>query len=533
MTAKEMRLLIVDDEENVVYALEKLMKREGYLTEKAHSPEDALSKMSEFFPQVVILDIRMPAGEEGIQVLQEIKKKFDHVEVVMLTALAEVELVVRSLKLGAYSYATKPWEREVLKEIVKKAFHIQQMRSELERKTIQAQKLFSLGRAMAIGKKDRNCLIASTIEAMCELIHGQVCYFMVGECENGKYTVKLHTYRPTQRLESVPEMAQMSDLGIDEKISENEPQLIVNLHQPSLKKLFGYERAGQIQAIVTLPLRFGGKLIGYLVFYLQKNYEYFNEDKLPLQNFADNIAVILHSSQLIQTIQKQTEELARKEKDAALGKFFAQIIHRISHTIGPLQTYVNSDNPEDKEELLRIITSLIQTTDSLKKYARGMRTDPQMAECDLAVILEEALFENLHKINAENITVTRDYVYDQFRIFADRDGLRTVISNLISNAVDSFKGLQSGRAKEIKVSVLSMLPKGQVIIRVEDNGSGIRPELEPTIFEPFVSTKSNGLGLGLSIVENIIKIHGGEINYSSKSGSGTTFLIQLPKERGN
>jgi signal transduction histidine kinase/FixJ family two-component response regulator len=532
MNAKEKRLLIVDDEENVVYALRKTMAREGYQIDVARSPEGALAKMSEFQPQVVILDIRMPSGEEGIQVLQEIKRNYEHVEVVMLTALAEVELVVRSLKFGAYSYTTKPWETEVLREIVNKAFHIQQMQSELERKTIQAQKLFTLGRSLAMSKKDRTCLIPSTIEAMCELINGQVCYFGVTERENGTYLTNFYSYRPTQRLESIPEMASLADFGIDENVPGHEPQLIVNLHLPALKKLFGHQHAGQIRAIVTLPLRFGGKLIGYLIFYLHQDYQYFDEDKTPLQNFADNIAMIVHSTQLIETIRKQTEELARKEKDAALGAFFAQIIHRIAHTIGPLQTYVNSDNPEDKQELLRIIGGLIQTTDSLKQYARGMGMQPQLVECDLAVVIEEALIENSLKLGAENIVVSRDFGYDQFKIKADRDGIRTMMSNLITNAADSFRTLQTSRPREIKVTVFSVQPEKFVSIRIEDNGCGIRPELEPTIFEPFVSTKNNGLGLGLSIVKNIAKSHGGEISFSSKPGEGTIFIIQLPQKPG-
>jgi signal transduction histidine kinase len=106
----------------------------------------------------------------------------------------------------------------------------------------------------------------------------------------------------------------------------------------------------------------------------------------------------------------------------------------------------------------------------------------------------------------------------------DPDMLKLVIMNLVSNAMDAV-----GPGGRIKVDIRENERYGVLV--VSDNGPGMTEELRRNIFNPFFTTKDKGVGLGLFIVYNIVKAHGGSIEVESEEGSGSSFLIYIPKER--
>ncbi|MGC8766502.1 MAG: sensor histidine kinase [Brevinematia bacterium] len=112
------------------------------------------------------------------------------------------------------------------------------------------------------------------------------------------------------------------------------------------------------------------------------------------------------------------------------------------------------------------------------------------------------------------------------KILCDRNILKQSIINLVKNAIDSVR---EGEGKIIiSTSLVSKFSDTYVVISVKDNGVGIPDEVKHKVFEPFFTTKPNGTGLGLSIVYNIVKLHRGFIDFSSKEGEGSEFRIYLP-----
>lgn len=104
------RVLIVDDEPNIVTSLEYLMSRSGYEVVTAHDGEDALEVVESFVPDVVLLDVMMPR-RSGYEVLQQIRERpeWRHIKIVMLTARGRDAAVSKGLALGADAYVTKPF----------------------------------------------------------------------------------------------------------------------------------------------------------------------------------------------------------------------------------------------------------------------------------------------------------------------------------------------------------------------------------------------------------------------------------------
>ena len=108
-------------------------------------------------------------------------------------------------------------------------------------------------------------------------------------------------------------------------------------------------------------------------------------------------------------------------------------------------------------------------------------------------------------------------------IFADKEQISSVFINLFKNALQA---MPKGRQAEIRIDVQII---DQIVwIQVMDNGMGIPEEMREKIFRPNFTTKSSGMGIGLSIVRSIVKSVGGSISFKTQQGEGTTFVISLP-----
>lgn len=108
------------------------------------------------------------------------------------------------------------------------------------------------------------------------------------------------------------------------------------------------------------------------------------------------------------------------------------------------------------------------------------------------------------------------------KVLADRDKLKQVIINLVTNA---FEAVEPGEAIALSIQADSA---NQVCIQVHNGGNPIPPDVLPKLTKPFVTTKSSGTGLGLAIVKRIVEAHGGELSIESSATAGTTITVKLP-----
>ena len=130
-TARPCEVLLVDDEVDYLEILVKRLTRRGLGATATHNAQDALERMEESLPDVVVLDVKMP-GMDGIETLREIKKRHPLVEVIMLSGHADVEAAIEGMELGAFDYLVKPTELEELLFKIQDAY---------EKKSIQETKI--------------------------------------------------------------------------------------------------------------------------------------------------------------------------------------------------------------------------------------------------------------------------------------------------------------------------------------------------------------------------------------------------------
>lgn len=120
MSPDQPRVLIVDDEPNIITSLEFLMKRQGYDVRVARDGEEALAAVEEFAPQVVLLDVMLP-DHDGYEVCERLRRDYgDRLRIIMLTAKGRSSEVTKGLAVGADTYVTKPFStRDLVAEVAR------------------------------------------------------------------------------------------------------------------------------------------------------------------------------------------------------------------------------------------------------------------------------------------------------------------------------------------------------------------------------------------------------------------------------
>lgn len=269
----------------------------------------------------------------------------------------------------------------------------------------------------------------------------------------------------------------------------------------------------------------------------------FSEIKLGKKNeeivYAgrDEIAGLVGEyNRMVKELAKSMEMLARSERETAWREMAKQIAHEIKNPLTPMKLSVQhllrswNDKREDFGEYVeKVSRTLIEQIDNLSFIASEFSSFAKMPkaynqEFDLIGSIRSTL---LLFSNTENVDFIFHPDQDEVRVFADKEQLSQVFINLIKNAIQSIPENRPGR-----IEIHTVRNGDQVRILVSDNGKGIPEDVQSKLFTPSFTTKSSGMGLGLSIAKNIIESFGGHISFHTRVHHGTTFTIELPVVNG-
>jgi len=222
------------------------------------------------------------------------------------------------------------------------------------------------------------------------------------------------------------------------------------------------------------------------------------------------------------------EELVRSERLAFTGRIATSIAHEIRNPLGNVYMSVqqlkkaftqNSPWAKHIEVIIRNTERVNFLITELLNCARPPKLN--IEPHNIHEVLENVLDSVRTKIVSQSIKVHKKLNAELSKINVDNEQIKRVFSNVMINAIESMS--ENG-----KMTVATENDENHFIVKIKDSGQGIPDEDIIRIFDPFFSTKSSGVGLGLSICYGIVVSHGGIIGVESEMNKGTTFTISLP-----
>jgi len=233
---------------------------------------------------------------------------------------------------------------------------------------------------------------------------------------------------------------------------------------------------------------------------------------------------------MVAELRQQRAELARLERLAAWRRMARHLAHEIKNPLTPIQlaaqqlrdAYRGTD-PAYAELLAQGTTIIEEEVESLRSLTVRFSEFARMPEPELTEVALGDIATGL----AELFGSDRVVIENRDRgspLLCDRDQMRRALMNLVSNALDAQK--ERGATDPVLVELFAT--GEHAVVRVLDRGPGVRPEDRERIFEPDVTTKPNGMGLGLAIVESTARAHGGTIAVEERGGGGAVFTLSVP-----
>jgi signal transduction histidine kinase len=236
-------------------------------------------------------------------------------------------------------------------------------------------------------------------------------------------------------------------------------------------------------------------------------------------------------------LQAARSELRIASRRNMMSQLVASLVHEINQPLGAILSnlggvtrLLSQKNPEPAMALAAVSDAIEDTKRTAEIIRRVRFMFKGHAECKIAIGIGELVTEVTKLIASEaalrKILMRVEISPSVKRVVGDRVQLQQCVLNLLINAFDAVRDANSDR-REVAITVAPE-KTGWVRISVSDNGAGIAPSVANRLFEPFVTTKSEGMGLGLLLTRSIVEQHGGRVWARPNPERGTTFAFTLP-----
>ncbi len=305
--------------------------------------------------------------------------------------------------------------------------------------------------------------------------------------------------------------------------------IVVGLGAPFVGLLMGYAMARKVyKSITQLSVRIrdaAGRLRKELPAVILKDPDDLQVMHHEMQGVVEEIESV------VQRLQQREHEVLRAEQLAAVGQVAAGVAHELRNPLTSVkmlvQTGMEGDRPpglppDDLAIIEREVRRMELCIQTFLDFARPPHSERRVT--DLNAIIRRALTLLDGRIRRQKVTIALDLPPQPVGLLIDAEQIHQVVVNVLLNALDV---LPHGGVIKIEVSGPAN-EQHSAIVRVQDSGPGLAPALKDRLFEPFVSGKETGLGLGLSICKRLIEAHNGTIHAADAPEGGAVFSFTLP-----
>ena len=261
---------------------------------------------------------------------------------------------------------------------------------------------------------------------------------------------------------------------------------------------------------------------------------------LGYRGTATDITAAIRADQAEQALRKAQAELAHVTRVTMLGELTASIAHEVNQPLAAVVAnaeaslrWLNRETPDlaaARRSVEWIINDGCRASEVIRRVrALAKKSEMETVRLDLNQVVGEAITLVERELIRHQISLRTELVPALPKIPGDRVQLQQVIINLLMNGIEAMEPV-TDQPRELLVRS-GKDDVNQLILSVTDNGIGISAEDANRLFNAFFTTKSNGLGMGLSICRSIVEAHGGRMSASSNEGPGATFQVVLPLQR--
>jgi PAS domain S-box-containing protein len=265
-----------------------------------------------------------------------------------------------------------------------------------------------------------------------------------------------------------------------------------------------------------------------------------NANFLGYRGTATDITATIRANHAEEALRKAQMELAHVTRVTMLGEITASISHEVNQPLTGIITYgdaclrwLDRETPrleQARSAVEQMIGSARHASDVIARIrALSKKGAFESMRLDINQIIDDVIALIRREINVHGVSLRLDLGPSLPPVDGDRVQLQQVVMNLLMNGIQAMTAVR-GRRRELRIR-----SRGhgfdQILVAVEDSGSGIEPEHFGRLFNAFFTTKPDGMGMGLSICWSIIEQHGGRIWATRNSGTGSTFQFTLPAFR--
>jgi two-component system sensor kinase FixL len=251
--------------------------------------------------------------------------------------------------------------------------------------------------------------------------------------------------------------------------------------------------------------------------------------------FTGFIRDITERQEVDRNFREMQSELLHVSRLSSLGEMTAALAHELNQPLTAMANYINAarrtmenlPQPE-MEKALQLLDKAASQTLRAGQIIRRLRDFVEKGETnrdaeDLNHVVEEAMTLGIVGIAEDGIAVVTELATDLPDVMIDKIQIQQVILNLVRNAIDA---MHTSPAR--KLTIATSLSGGMANVMVSDTGPGLDASVAERLFQPFVTTKEQGMGIGLSVCRSIVEAHGGKISAAPNKGGGVTFKFSLP-----
>jgi signal transduction histidine kinase len=407
-----------------------------------------------------------------------------------------------------------------------------QLAWEIDRLRVRSEQLESLvdmGQAI-ISQDQLDHVLQRIARESCRLMNAKLCSLML--LEAGGRELALRAWHGASRAYIQKPNLPVAESLVGVVVNRLKPLTVLNVLGHHRYQHTELARREGLVSLLSVPLIFDNRPLGVLSVYTRQVHRFSNEEIRLLSAMAGLSSVAIAKARLLDRVVRMEDELRASERLSALGWLAAEIAHEIRNPLTVVQMLFHSLMQElPLGETARRDAALIETKmkqmnrilDQVLTFARS--SEPDLEPLDARALVQDILLLTRHKLNEQRIEVRIDLPDAPAWLRGDRAQLEQALLNLVLNACQA---MGSGGALVLSVHLQTHQGRPHVAIGVKDNGPGMTRERQEELFQPFLSHKKGGTGLGLALVHKTVQSHGGSVQVKSRRGVGTLFQLLIP-----